>query len=684
MANNTVIVSRIQNRRGLKQDLPQPLRAGEIGLATDSRQVYIGADASSEAGKQLTFEKTLNAQDMVESIYNNQIIKFSLPTKSLLGVPAAGDRQLSYNSNSSVFDSTVTTYHNIGTLLPFKSTDITVTKNSKVLVGDNSIEAKLDPSSINYIANASAIPDNIASDKDYFFSASKDTSNAHVIYFRSPLESTDDIRITYYDKNGVLQTLDGDPDTPSSNLIISTDVQENFYEAENIPTFRKLSENNIVVSSTTGTGFIGLNHKHIAVTADSVADMTDPSTVTLSNLFISRSDKISTDTYSSDGSTVTLNYDNSAIDYNASSNLNFVYVTGTGDSNIDGNHYELSSSNTTTLVFSATSSVVSNANITHGPIHSVDLSSASNVTAAITIVDNLQGSYDWFQLKYLPDSSNQKVYVTHKPAYSSVPLNFRLHEDGTTLNELQLAQQEYTSNTTVRAKLERFLNTNLNQANINVYTDISVGSTLSDSGVSEVTTLAYTDFLDATDSANKYLYFNSKEEASAFSDLVNRLYFEYSTYTNTALSIAKDTRGLLTLNTNLELLTKTAAATLDKVSTFDEPESVGIASGGTKDIQFDISTYGAYFLDYVVSYGSSAPIKAYTKVGTLNLTGYNVAGGNNNVAFQDVGSDVGDNETGNVSFDASISNNIVTVTATSTLGEPATLKYIMRRIKTST
>jgi len=31
-SNNTVVVSRIQNRRGLKQDLPQPLRAGEIGL----------------------------------------------------------------------------------------------------------------------------------------------------------------------------------------------------------------------------------------------------------------------------------------------------------------------------------------------------------------------------------------------------------------------------------------------------------------------------------------------------------------------------------------------------------------------------------------------------------------------------------------------------------------------------
>lgn len=682
MANNTVIVSRIQNRRGLKQDLPQPLRAGEIGLATDSRQVYIGADASSTAGKQLTFEKTPSSQEITESIYNNQIIKFTLPTKSLLGVPADGDRQLSYNSNSSIFDSDVTVYHNIDTLLPFKSTDVTVVKNGVILSGDNDVQSLIDSGNI---STASAIPDNISSDKDYFFSASNATSNAHIIYFRTPLESTDDIRITYYNKNGVIQTLDGDSDTPSSNLIISTDSQNNFYDLESIPTFRKISENNIVVSPTTGTGYIGLNHKHIAVTADSSEDITDTNSVVLGNLLISRNDKDNTDTYSSNGSTITLSYDNSAIDYNASSNLNFVYVTGTGDSNIDGNHYQLSSSNATTLVFSATSSVVSNANITHRPIHSVDLSSASNVTAAITTVDNLQGTYDWFQLKYLPDSSNQQVYITHKPAYSSVPLGFRLHEDSNTLGQLKLVETEYTSNSSVRAKLERFLNSMLNQSNINVFADVEVGSNLSITDVGDLSTVSYNSFLDSSDSANPFLFFDSSDEASAFSDVVNSLYYEYSTYNSPGnISVSQDVRGLLGLNTNLELLTRTAAAALDRVSTYDEPFSVSVPAGTTSNVTIiDVSTYGAHFIEYVVSYGSSAPVKAYTKVGTLNVTGYNVSGGNTNVAFQDVGSDVGDNESGNVHFNATISGNDVTITATSTLAEPATMKYIQRRIKTS-
>ena len=37
-----VVISRIQNRRGLRQNLPQPLRPGEIGLTIDTRQVWIG------------------------------------------------------------------------------------------------------------------------------------------------------------------------------------------------------------------------------------------------------------------------------------------------------------------------------------------------------------------------------------------------------------------------------------------------------------------------------------------------------------------------------------------------------------------------------------------------------------------------------------------------------------------
>ena len=80
-SNNNVIVSRIQNRRGLKQDLPNPLRPGEMGLATDSKQVYIGSDPAidRENSKFLSIENHNQAKTQSVSIPHNQIIKFTVP-----------------------------------------------------------------------------------------------------------------------------------------------------------------------------------------------------------------------------------------------------------------------------------------------------------------------------------------------------------------------------------------------------------------------------------------------------------------------------------------------------------------------------------------------------------------------------------------------------------------------------
>lgn len=39
-----IVISRIQHRRGLRENLPQPLRPGELALTADSRQVWIGGD----------------------------------------------------------------------------------------------------------------------------------------------------------------------------------------------------------------------------------------------------------------------------------------------------------------------------------------------------------------------------------------------------------------------------------------------------------------------------------------------------------------------------------------------------------------------------------------------------------------------------------------------------------------
>lgn len=44
MANNTIVISRIQNRRGRRENLPQPLLPGEMALTADTSQVWMGQD----------------------------------------------------------------------------------------------------------------------------------------------------------------------------------------------------------------------------------------------------------------------------------------------------------------------------------------------------------------------------------------------------------------------------------------------------------------------------------------------------------------------------------------------------------------------------------------------------------------------------------------------------------------
>lgn len=81
--DNNIIISRMQQRRGLKQDLPQPLRPGELGFAVDSRQVFIGGDPlvpnAPDYNGVSYFENTSNARGHAISIANNNLIAFTVP-----------------------------------------------------------------------------------------------------------------------------------------------------------------------------------------------------------------------------------------------------------------------------------------------------------------------------------------------------------------------------------------------------------------------------------------------------------------------------------------------------------------------------------------------------------------------------------------------------------------------------
>lgn len=67
-----VIISRIQNRRGLRQNLPQPLRPGEVALTGDTRQVWIGNEEVAPYGIR-TYDRDISVQDLIDPVLETQI-----------------------------------------------------------------------------------------------------------------------------------------------------------------------------------------------------------------------------------------------------------------------------------------------------------------------------------------------------------------------------------------------------------------------------------------------------------------------------------------------------------------------------------------------------------------------------------------------------------------------------------
>lgn len=385
---NKVIISRIQNRRGLKQDLPQPLRPGEIGFAVDTRQIYIGADpndtVSGSYNKKSVFENTLGAIDTTLSIANNNIISFTVPfrkyalgdfdavTKTASWLPTSlsqvgsslsvfpansvvlvnatvasnavstvveldswddnihvGDiasgvgtfatvigtnsiaNTVTLSANVTVTDGDVITFIpnniiNVMTNSAFKASDITVTKNGVVLVG----------------YDGSSTP---ASNSDYAFSANTSAANTHVLNFRTAPLGSEQIAICYYSNTAVIRALEGNQDVGANSALIAPySTVQNFYTAYNIPEYRHIPDELVTVSATTGTGLIGLQFKHVAVVADSgVID--SPSSLTLGNLYVSRSDQEENVTTYSNSTTITFGVSDSH-QFEVGANISHVYV----------------------------------------------------------------------------------------------------------------------------------------------------------------------------------------------------------------------------------------------------------------------------------------------------------------------------------------------------------------------
>lgn len=75
-------ITRMQQRRGLHRDLPVPLSPGELGLSTDTRELFIGNDTSDSLGgihnKTVQVGNVVGGYTHVESMLNNNIIEFTV------------------------------------------------------------------------------------------------------------------------------------------------------------------------------------------------------------------------------------------------------------------------------------------------------------------------------------------------------------------------------------------------------------------------------------------------------------------------------------------------------------------------------------------------------------------------------------------------------------------------------
>lgn len=277
------IISRIQQRRGLKADLPNPLRPAELGFATDSRQLFIGADTadpiSDSFNQSLVFENTIGARDRVSQLADIAVVQFTVPhIRFPQGTFNGIDRNVDWlptsdsvsGSSLPVFSTTITGGANSSTAIrgvfsnqPFRATDLTVMRGGVLLVGDNSSFSQ--PSS----------------GKDYVFESTPSSESFHRLTFRSAPQPNESITVTYYTAATVNQLIE-------STNIPNTSLKGFYATYPEIPNFRRIDPELVSVSPTSGVGFIGFDSRQLSVYAGGDQIVSSPSNISLGSLYVSR------------------------------------------------------------------------------------------------------------------------------------------------------------------------------------------------------------------------------------------------------------------------------------------------------------------------------------------------------------------------------------------------------------
>lgn len=392
--NEKVIIARLQNRRGLKQDLPTPLRPGELGFASDSRQLYIGAETvdplADAYNKKLGFENTLGAQTRTLELADNNVIRFTVPHKRFdQGYFDGVTKQVSWSltgntylsSGDPVFATSVTGGSNassairsIGTNQEFTATDLIVMKSGTLLVGDN----------------ANAVP---SSTTDYVLVAGSGSSQNHFITLKTAPQPAESLSVTYYSNTSVINAIE------ASGFIFARTPLRGFYATyPEIPTHRRFDNSLITVSPTTGSGFIGFNYNQLAVYVGGSISISTPDSLTLGNIFASRVSDATASAATVSGSNIEITVGSHQYSALANSDYPRTFVSAPTDTYFNGKDFDvISSSNTTITVQMPTSQSY----VTHRSV-------TANVSVGnlITLRGNVEGMRSGDTVTFIDDSGS--------------------------------------------------------------------------------------------------------------------------------------------------------------------------------------------------------------------------------------------------------------------------------------
>lgn len=581
---NKIIISRMQQRRGNRVDLPQPLRPGEIGLASDSKEVFIGLDPSIGITKQnansININNVVGGYSYASGYLDNNIIRIVLPSKRLAPGTFDGTSNSSvYTPNSSsnqthgktVFGTAVgsSSVVNVFDNAFFQSTDLTVTKNG-TLLSTNSVRTTANLLSNEYIVS----------------SETNSKTGNHTITFGTQPTGSDDFTVSYYDNVDIISAI---VDSSSDNTIGSTDIQgfyQQYFTGTNIPDTRKLSNAYILADHVTGTAFIGLEDKHLEVVAYS-GSVTNAENLTLTG------------------------------------NVN---VTRSAGSDLD-----------------------------------IDISSLTTLSSVITAINNNSTSNTW--LKAAAESSNKwNLYSTDGSEFNVVSID----------TDLSIATGSRTkASDTIKGKLEAWISGAVASSSFNMFTAAQVKGTKFNSGATNIE--AYTNVTASSDALS--VTFTGNKEAENFSYIANRLYFANADADVTGLTNVKSNQRLLT-HDDYDLLLSGSA---DSGYT---AQTVSLTAGEVDKVidTFEAAVYDSAIIEYSVKSVGASASDAYSRTGTLQVTGDT---GLADAALVDNGVVIDNNYTGTVEFTASMSSGTINVKATNTLASggnrAATVKYLVRK-----